>query len=289
MYGVFGYPLGHTFSPPMHNRVFQKLGMDALYLPIEVAPENLSTVFSGLVLLNYKGFNVTIPHKVGIMALLDEIDPLARVIGAVNTVTVENGRTTGSNTDAPGFTLSLKLQRDATVRDKTVFILGSGGGARAIVVASADQGARRIYLCNRTRSRAESLAADVNSNIRDIVRVLPMEESEQKKVMPQCDILVNTTSIGMHPHTGAIPIAESLLHPDLLVVDIVYNPLKTRLMAAAEQIGCTTLGGLGMLVYQGAESFRIWTGRDPLIDDMFEVVKEVKLGIPPGKQAGITD
>jgi len=272
--GLFGHPLGHSLSPAMHNRVFTKLGMDYLYLPIQVEANDLKTVFNGLIRMNFAGFNVTIPHKVRILDFMDEIDPLAEIIVAVNTIRITGGRARGYNTDGIGFITSLKTSHDAAVSGKTLLILGGGGAARAITAISAAQGAQRIYLCNRTLGKAQSMAADLNARTRDIIAAIPMDGPALRDVMPGCDILVNATSVGMHPRTDAIPIDENLLYPGLLVVDLVYNPRMTRLLTCAQKAGCRILGGLGMLVYQGAEAFRLWTGTEPLVDEMFAAVEE---------------
>jgi shikimate dehydrogenase len=269
---LLGTPLGHTLSPAMHNRLFEKLGMDYLYLPIEVSAEKLGTVFSGLTQMNVAGFNVTIPHKIRIMNLLDEIDPLAEVIGAVNTICVCDGRTRGYNTDGEGFLTYLEKKLSTSIKNKNVFILGSGGAARGIAMTLAFRGIAKVFLCNRTVTKATALADEINAKIRACAEAVPRTPQEIKKSLGTCDILVNTTSIGMLPNDDAMPIDQELLFNELAIADIVYTPLETRLLATARRMGCPTVNGLGMLIYQGALAFELWTGIEPIIGEMFTTV-----------------
>lgn len=272
---LLGNPLEHTFSPVMHNHVFEKMDMDCCYFPVEVTAENLKPVFFGLTRMNILGFNVTIPHKMRILDLLDDIDPLAAAIGAVNTICIENGRTKGYNTDGGGFVRSIEEDLNLSVAEKKIFILGCGGAARAIAMTLASKGAGKIFLCNRTISKAEALSADINKAFENCSSVVPQELQRMAEALRTCDILINTTSVGMHPHVDNMPLDESLLFKDLAVADIVYNPLMTRLLQAAQNIGCSVVNGLGMLVYQGAESFRLWTGVAPPVQEMFEVLHRI--------------
>lgn len=268
---LLGNPLGHSISPAMHNRVFEKLGLDYCYMPVEVNPENLATVFTGLTRMNVAGFNVTIPHKIRIMEYLDELDPLAETIGAVNTICIDDGRTKGYNTDGEGFIRSLEEEAKISVREKRFFLLGGGGAIRAIAMTLAFKGAEKIIICNRTMTKAQELAAEINGKIRHCTEAVEQVFDRQAEAIERCDVLVNGTSIGMHPHSDELPIDESLLTSRLVVADIVYNPLMTRLLRTAEDRGCTIARGLGMLIYQGAAGFKLWTGIDPLIGEMSEV------------------
>ncbi|KJS01560.1 MAG: hypothetical protein VR65_08565 [Desulfobulbaceae bacterium BRH_c16a] len=268
---LLGNPLGHSISPAMHNRVFEKLGLDYCYMPVEVSPENLATVFAGLIRMNVAGFNVTIPHKIRIMEYLDELDPLAATIGAVNTICIKNGKTIGYNTDGEGFLRSLEEEAKTSVENKRFFLLGGGGAVRAIAMTLAFRGAEKIFICNRTMIKARELAAEINSKIRHCAEAVEQVPDRQREAIAGCDILVNGTSIGMHPQADELPINESLLTGRLVVADIVYNPLMTRLLKTAEGKGCTIARGLGMLIYQGAAGFKLWSGVEPLIDEMSEV------------------
>ncbi len=269
---LLGNPLGHSVSPAMHNRVFQKLGMDYCYLPVEVNEDNLEKVFSGLTRMNVAGFNVTIPHKIRIIEYLDELDPLAATIGAVNTICVKDGKTKGYNTDGEGFTRSLEEETRISTRGKRFFLLGCGGAARAIAMTLASQGADKIIICNRTIAKAEALAAEINEKIRNCAEVIEQAVSSQSKALQNCHILINGTSLGMYPREDVLPIDESLLLPHLTVADIVYNPLWTRLLQSAKDRGCPIVPGLGMLIYQGAAAFKLWTGIEPIIPEMSDAV-----------------
>jgi shikimate dehydrogenase len=275
---LLGNPLGHSISPPMHNRVFEKLALDYCYLPVQVSPENLQTVFIGLIKMNVAGFNVTIPHKIAIIEHLDALDPLAATIGAVNTICVKDGKTTGYNTDGEGFIRSLEEEGKISVRDKKIFLLGGGGAARAIAMTLAFRGAEKIFISNRTLAKAEALAAEINEKIRNCATAVEALPEYQTKTIKSCDILVNGTSLGMRPREEELPIGEEALFEHLVVADIVYNPRTTRLLALAEAKGCKIVHGLGMLIYQGAAGFKLWTGIDPLIAEMTETAYALVAG-----------
>lgn len=272
---ILGNPLEHSYSPRMHNRVFNKLNMDYCYWPVEVSAENLSTVFAGLTKMNVAGFNVTIPHKMRIVELLDELDPLASAIGAVNTICLKDGRTKGYNTDGQGFLKALETDHDMSIDNKNIFIIGCGGAARAIAMTLAFHGVGKVFLCNRTISKADALAAEINEKISNCAEVVTQTPAEMAVAMPACQVLINSTGIGMHPNVDALPIDETLLFKELVVADIVYNPLMTRLLQAAQNSGCRIVNGLGMLVYQGAEAFKLWTGVMPPVQEMFEEVRDI--------------
>lgn len=270
---LLGNPLGHSISPPMHNRVFEKLGMDYCYLPVEVKEEKLETVFSGLCEMNVAGFNVTIPHKVNIIKHLDELDPLAATIGAVNAIRLRNGKATGYNTDGEGFMRCLEEETGASVKGKSIVLLGCGGAARAIAMTLAFHGVERIYLHNRTAAKAEALAEEINTMIRTCCQAVGQGGQNLEAAVADSDILINSTSLGMSPAKDVMPIEESLLNPPLTVADIVYNPLETRLLKTARARGCNIVFGLGMLIYQGAAAFKLFTGVDPLVDEMSEIAR----------------
>jgi len=275
LYVLLGNPLGHTVSPPMHNLAFEKLSLDCCYFPVEVSSENLGTVFKGLSKMNVGGLNVTIPHKINIMEFLDELDPVAATIGAVNTIRITNGKSKGFNTDGEGFIQSLEEESGTTVKGKRFFIIGCGGAARAITMTLAFRGAEKIYLCNRTAEKAELLAAEINKKIRPCAEVVINEQVHQKKALAQCDILVNCTNIGMHPNMDVMPIDDALLRKELIVVDIVYNPRETKLLRIAKAKGCPTVPGIGMLIYQGVEAFKLWTGVQPPVEEMRKKVHQL--------------
>jgi len=269
---LLGYPLEHTLSPIMHNRLFDKLDMDYCYWPVEVGEQDLKAVFSGLLKMNVAGFNVTMPHKIRIMDLIDEVDPLADAIGAVNTICIQDGRTKGYNTDGVGFVKSIEEKFKLSVVGKKVFMIGCGGAGRAISMTLAAKGCKRIYLRSRRTSAVEALCIDINRRFEGCSAVAPNEPERTAETLRGCDVLINAGSVGMHPLEDQMPIDAELLFRDLIVADVVYNPRMTRLLEAAKKAGCKTINGLGMLVYQGQESFRLWTGVTPPVGEMFDAV-----------------
>jgi shikimate dehydrogenase len=272
--GLLGYPLEHTMSPAMHNRAFEVLNLDFFYLPIEVGAADLADVIRGMIKMNFVGFNITMPHKIEIMKYLDEIEPIAAAIGAVNTVVIKDGRLKGYNTDGSGYFRSLQEETGIDAKGRNVFILGSGGACRALAFNAAFRGADRLYLCNRTVQKAKDLASEINEKVRACAIPLSMEQGAAKKALSETDILINTTSIGMYPETNAIPIEAGLLEKRMTVSDIIYNPLKTRLLLEGEKAGCKTHSGLGMFLYQGGEAQEKWTGHKAPIEAMRELLKE---------------
>ncbi len=258
--GVIGDPIGHSMSPVMHNAAFDKLGLNYLYVPFRVKKEELVKAIAGMRALNIRGLNVTIPHKVAVIPLLDELDPLAQRIGAVNTIVNDDGALTGYNTDATGFLQAL-LERKNEPRGKNVVILGAGGASRAISFILAERGAHLVIL-NRLLELdwAEELASRISQVFKKEVEALELNEENLAKVLEKADILVNATSVGMKPNSDETPVSPDLLKPSLTVFDIVYNPLKTRLLREAEAAGAETISGVDMLVWQGALAFELWTG-----------------------------
>ncbi|MGB9661554.1 MAG: shikimate dehydrogenase [Moorellaceae bacterium] len=269
--GLLGYPVSHSFSPLLHNAAFHALGLDWVYLAFAVEPSALPAAVAGLRALGFAGANVTIPHKETVMAWLDEIDPLARLIGAVNTIVVREGKLAGYNTDGSGFRRSLE-EAGVDPAGKRALVLGAGGAARAVVFTLVQSGCATLLLANRTPERAHELARAVGAFSATPIEVLPWEDRALAEVMPGVDLIINTTSIGMSPHQEGVPLDPELLQPHHLVYDLVYNPLETRLLAAARRRGCRTVSGLSMLLYQGAEAFTLWTGREAPLEVMRETL-----------------
>jgi shikimate dehydrogenase len=258
LYGIFGDPIGHSLSPLMHNTAFAHHGLDAVYLPFAVPPAHLEMAVKAIAALQIGGVNVTIPHKQAVMAWLDELSPEARLIGAVNTIHLRDGRLHGYNTDGIGFLRALE-EAGTEVAGRTLMLLGAGGAARAIAVQLCLSGIQHLYLANRTPTRAEDLANFLKQNIPHAdISVVTMGESALADHLPDTDIVVNATSIGMHPHDPML-LPSSALSPRHLVCDIVYRPLHTPLLRAAQRQGARTVDGLGMLLHQGAKAFEIWT------------------------------
>ena len=275
--GLLGYPLGHSLSPLMQNKAFELTGLNCLYLPIEVENKDYSELLSGMKKMNFIGFNVTIPGKIDIMQHLDAIHPLAEKIGSVNTVKIEDGRMTGYNTDGEGFVSSLVSETKCVVSESSFMLLGAGGACRAIAMTLADKNAKIIVIANRTFNKAKELSDEINDCIRNCCIPVELTTEALGQHMPNVDVLVNTTNIGLSPNVDRTPIDHKLLRKDLLVSDIVYNPIRTRLLREAEKKGCMTLSGIGMFVNQGAEAFKIWTGIDAPVKDMREIVEEFLL------------
>ncbi|WP_406537513.1 shikimate dehydrogenase [Methanobrevibacter sp.] len=268
--GLIGHPVEHSFSPPMHNAAFDELGMDYAYVAFDVNPKNLQSAIEGAKSLNIRGFNVTIPHKIEVMQFLDEIDEVASLIGAVNTIDFKNLK--GYNTDGIGAVKA--IEEVSSIKNKNVVVAGAGGASRAISFYLAKYGAESLTILNRNVDKAQGLAGDVSDSglIND---VNAGSISEIGRYLVNADILVDTTPIGMHPNIDDAPIAlVGDMHEDLVVFDAVYNPNETVLLKEAIKAGAKPVYGIKMLLYQGAESFRIWTGRDAPVDAMENALKD---------------
>ncbi|MHB1418962.1 MAG: shikimate dehydrogenase [Bacillota bacterium] len=273
--GIFGHPVSHSMSPVMHRAAFRKLGLDYVYLPFDVFPQRVSEAVLAIRALGFHGVNVTIPHKEAVIPFLDSLSPEAKMIGAVNTIVQEDGVLYGHNTDGLGFIRSLEEEANTIPRGKTIVLVGAGGACRAIALTLASKGAKRLFIVNRTLPRAEAVAAEVNGSTGVHARPLSLDNRSLEEALEKADILVNTSPVGMYPHTDVEPVVpEELLNSRLLVCDLVYNPKETTLLQAAARRGCRTLSGLGMLVYQGAEAFKLWTRVDAPVDVMRAAVED---------------
>ena len=268
--GLIGEPVEHSFSPPMHNEAFKILGLDYVYVPFNVSPDNLKSAIEGANSLNIQGLNVTIPHKINVIKYLKELDPIAELIGAVNTIDFKNLK--GYNTDGIGCIRA--IEEVTKIKDKNIVVAGAGGAARAIVFYLAKYGAEEVNILNRNLKKAENLANDLlASNL--ISNVNSSDISEISKFISDADILIDTTPIGMHPNVSDEPIVKAAdIHEELVVNDIVYNPNETVLLKEAIKANAKVVYGIKMLLYQGAESFKIWTGREAPIDVMEAKLKE---------------
>jgi len=258
--GIIGDPVEHSMSPVMHNAAFREIGIDYLYVPFRVKKEELGKAIEGMRALNIKGLNVTIPHKVNVLQFLDELDPLAEKIGAVNTIDNNDGVLKGYNTDATGFLQPL-LERGIEPEGKNVVILGAGGASRAISFILADRDSHLVIL-NRLLELdwARELASRISQTFNKEVKALELNRENLIESLDKADILVNATSVGMSPNIDEIPVDSDLLRPGLVVYDIIYTPIKTRLLREAEAAGASTMGGLDMFVWQGVIAFEKWTG-----------------------------
>ena len=258
LFGVVGDPIAHSMSPAMHNDLFELYGIDASYLPFHVSKDDLESAVKGLKALGASGFNVTIPHKTEIIPYLDGIDPLAEAIGAVNTVKNEGGLFVGYNTDGPGFVKGLETHV-ADLLSRSALIIGAGGAARAIYFSMAKAGFKHIDICNRTLNKAEELVSACPYKVDS--KVLDYETAERN--LENYQLVVQTTSIGMHPAIESVPLSTNNIAQHSFVSDIIYNPLKTKLLKEASVKGASTQNGIEMFVYQGALAFEKWTGIFP--------------------------
>ena len=270
--GLIGYPVSHSVSPPMHNAAFAKIGLDWRYVPLPVPTEpstRIGEAVCGVRALGMKGANVTVPHKQAVMPHLDSLTQAARAIGAVNTISVgDDGTLNGDNTDAPGFVRDL-LDHGVTLNGKRVLLLGAGGSARAVAYGLAEAGCATVTLLNRTQARAKQIAADMTPFFANCLFASGSMPDDIAKIAVQSDIIVNSTSLGMSPHVDGLPWNESVaFRTDQVVYDLIYSPAETRLLAKAKADGAQTINGLGMLVWQGAIAFELWTGQPAPIDVM---------------------
>jgi len=263
---VIGYPIEHSMSPIMHNAALQDLELDYAYLAFDVPPNRLKEAVKGFKALNVKGISVTIPYKEIIIKFIDEIDSTAQKIGAINTIKNEDGVLIGKNTDAEGGRKAI-LDAGCEITGKNILILGAGGVAKAICYTLAKD-ANKMVITNRTESRAKKLAKELKKKIKVNAEGTNNSETTLKREIKTTDILINATSVGMYPQINKLPIKMEILHKHLFVVDLIYNPLETQLIKDAKVIGCRTLGGLDMLVNQGALAFEWWTNKKPNINLM---------------------
>lgn len=264
--GIIGDPIEHTMSPVMQNAAFQAKSLNFVYVPFRVKRDELGKAIQGMRSLNIRGFNVTIPHKVSVIPFLDKTDSLAKKIGAVNTIVNNDGVLTGYNTDALGF-LNVMLAERLNPADKKFAILGAGGAARSIAFSLAEKGAT-LSILNRHPDSANDLSSRIYASSGKSVEALELTEKNLKVTLEKVDILVNTTSLGMVPKVDDSPVPMSLIKPGLIVFDIIYNPLKTRLLKDAQKRGARVINGIEMLVWQGAAAFALWTGENASLEVM---------------------
>ncbi|MBF0192388.1 MAG: shikimate dehydrogenase, partial [Magnetococcales bacterium] len=258
LFGVIGDPIHHSLSPFMHNLAYAERGMThCRYLPFHVRAENLTEAVRDLRAQGVVGFNATIPHKENLVPLMDALDPMARMIGAVNTVVIQpDDRLIGYNTDGYGFITDLREVWGGSLHDIEILVLGAGGAARGVLAALLQEGAGSVWLMNRTHERAVVLAEEFSRFFPDrLITPIPWTHT-----LPVCQLVINTTSLGMDNATEAVP-DLILLPPSALVYDIVYSPPVTPLLSAARARGLKIENGLGMLIHQGAKAFEIWTGQ----------------------------
>ena len=272
--GLLGSPVEHSISPMMHNEAFRQLGLDYAYLAFDVGTEHLKTAVEGLKVLGVRGFNITMPDKNLMASYCDHLSPAAEIIGAVNTVVNDHGILTGYTTDGIGY---MHAARDAgfDLKGKTMTLLGGGGAATAICVQAALDGLKEIHVFNIKDAfypRLQTLIDKINEKTSCKVTLNDLTDETALKISIQnSHILVNGTSVGMSPNVDDCLITDmSVFRPDLIVSDVIYNPEETKLLRLAREHGCPTFNGLYMLLYQGAEAFKIWTGQEMPVD----IIKE---------------
>jgi shikimate dehydrogenase len=258
IYGIFGHPVEHTFSPGMHNSAFKKLGIDACYVPFAVPPERLEEAVRAVVPLGLRGLNVTVPHKERVIAFLDELSEEARLIGAVNTIEVRKERLIGHNTDGRGFLRSLREHGGLDPKGKKFLFIGSGGAARAVSFSLALAGAAEIIFRDLDDRKATLLANDIREKTG--VPAITIGQEALPGYAADADCLINASPLGLK-RTDPLPIPAELVERKHLVCDLVYNPPETALLKLAKKRGAKRLSGLGMLLYQGVIAFEIWTGK----------------------------
>lgn len=276
LFCLIGSPVGHSGSPAMYNYSFERVGIDAAYLAFDIPLEKLDEGVAALKTLGVGGFNVTMPDKTAVTKLLDDISPAAKLIGACNTVTVSpDGKLTGYNTDGIGFVRNL-AEHGVKVAGQKIVLLGAGGAATAIAVQAALDGAAEIHIFNRKDEfypNAQLTVEKLTKAVPDcIISVQPLEDGEAlAATVKGCDILVNATKAGMKPLDGQSLIPAALLRKDLVVADTVYDPRETQLILDAKTAGCkAAVGGIGMLLWQGVEAFRLFTGKDMPAQEVLE-------------------
>ena len=258
---LLGHPVSHSFSPYIHNYLAEKCGLDMRYVCFDVEEDQVEAAVKGIRALGIVGSNVTIPYKIKVMDYLDEIDPNAAIIGAVNTIKNDNGKLIGYNTDGVGFVKSV-IEAGHTLKGKTVMVLGAGGASRAITVELAAAGVNKLIICNNTLAKAKQLGEQIKERFTKVsiqIESLNMTESDLQGV----DFLINTTPVGMSKQKDSCPIDEAISPPKGLVVcDIVYTPHDTKLLLWAKVNGLQVVHGIGMLINQAVHSFYLWTGKE---------------------------
>lgn len=276
VFGVIGHPVAHSLSPLMQNRAIARMGLDAVYVPFDVMPEKLLEAVRGISAFGIGGVNVTVPHKTRVLEYLDSLTEAAGFIGAVNTIINDGGVLTGDNTDVYGFTKSIEAFTGNGFFPQKVAVIGAGGAARGVVYACAIRNeVPEITVLNRTLEKAEKLAHDISGATGKKILACSLTGNNTVDIIRSAGLVVNTTSVGMHPEEDCSPLNGSdYFHEGQIVCDIIYNPPKTIFLKSAESKGALILNGLPMLAWQGARSLSLWTGKDAPVDVMLEALYE---------------
>jgi shikimate dehydrogenase len=266
LYGVIGDPIEHTLSPAMQNAAFQARGLDSVFLAFKIAAADVENTLRGMRGLGIHGLNVTMPYKNTVIPYLDEVDETARLLGSVNTILNEGGKLRGFSTDGVGAHRALE-ENGTALTGKKLVLLGAGGSAKAIAFTLAKE-IKELVLLNRTPGKTDALAQTINQKYHKKIRVDTLSLRSIQESLQDADLVINATSVGMNPHQAESLIKPALMKPGLTVMDIVYNPLETKLAKEAKAAGAKVVSGLEMLVYQGAASFEIWTGKPAPVEVM---------------------
>ncbi|WP_178379568.1 shikimate dehydrogenase [Fischerella major] len=278
--GVIGYPIEHSLSPVMHNAAIAQLGIDYVYLPFPIKPEDLHTAIQGFAAIGVVGFSVTIPHKQAILRFLSAVEPIAQAVGAVNTVIKKNNSWIGTNTDIEGFLAPLQAHQQ-NWSHKIAVILGNGGAARAVVAGCAKLGCAEIHVVGRNVQRLRDFSQSwENSPLQVNLNVHRWDELPE--LIPQADLLVNTTPIGMYPKIDESPLSAAEmanLSSQAIAYDLIYTPNPTKFLQQAQQIGVRAIDGLEMLVQQGAAALKIWLQRESVPVDVMRQALQKHLGL----------
>ncbi len=275
VYGIFGHPVAHSLSPVMHNSAFQSLYLDCVYVAFDIQPRDLESAARAIKSLGIAGVNITIPHKESMTFFLDHISPETTLTGAVNTVKNDNGKLSGYNTDVSGFLRAIKEDLGLHPRGLNVVVLGAGGAARAVLSALCMNEVSRVYILNRTFDKAKRLASEFKKHFKDTsIEAVSLEDrSGVENSLGSSSLLVNATSAGMEG-MNQIEIPLESLPKGSMVYDLVYKPRETELVKRARELGYKASGGLSMLLYQGVESFEIWTGINAPVEVMRKAIIE---------------
>lgn len=267
---LFGHPVSHSLSPQIHNHAFKQLGLNYIYIPISVPPDAIHTALFSLRSFGFAGANVTIPHKQQVTHYCDTLSDLSKKTGTVNTLVMQNGSLHGTTTDYEGFKRAISSMGH-DLNGSRVVLLGNGGTAKTIATALAlDKEIKSLTIAGRNISKVDLLASSINKETGFQVTAVAFNDPLFNDIMNSCTLLVNTTSVGMHPDVNATPISSSFFRKGMDVFDVIYNPAKTRFLQEAENAGCRIQNGLRMLLYQGLASFKIWTGVEAR-DNLFSI------------------
>jgi shikimate dehydrogenase len=262
LFGLIGNPVRHTKSPFIHNTLFKLFGINAVYVPMLIQKEHLENAVNGMKAMNVIGFNVTVPYKKDIIKYLDDISNDALLMGAVNTVKNVNGKLKGYNTDAEGFVRDFKDAFDTDFNGKRVLLLGAGGTARALAVKLVSEGIRHLSIVNRTEQHAQSISEVVRNKFGNYVGYIHPESEELIKEFKEYEVVINTTPVGMSTYADETPFdINYTFDKEQMVYDVIYSPERTKFLSQAQDCGCKTRNGFGMLINQGISAFEIWTGR----------------------------